>query len=389
MRDDALAARLRQEADRLLDFGRAARHPGGGFGWLDEHGRLDLTHPVEAWITCRMTHCYALATILGDPSTADLVDHGVHALRTTLRDERYGGWHSGTTPDKEAYAHAFVVLAAASATAAGHPDAADLLDDALSVVDERFWREADGLVVDTFSTDWQRLDPYRGANANMHVVEALLAAADVTGERLWHDRASRIVDRVLAIVSAHGGRLPEHFDERWQPVPAYNVDEPGHPFRPYGVTIGHLFEWARLAVATNAGHVERARALYRHAADRGWSADGADGFVYTTDFADRPVVRERMHWVVAEALAAAWSLHRSTEETTYLDDFRRWWQYAEHHVIDHAGGSWHHELDDHNRPSARVWSGKPDIYHAYQAMLLPLLPTAHSFVGAALTLTSR
>ena len=45
---------------------------------------------------------------------------------------------------KAAYVHAFVVLAAASATAAGRPGGRDLLEDSLSVVDRRFWSEAEG-----------------------------------------------------------------------------------------------------------------------------------------------------------------------------------------------------------------------------------------------------
>ena len=30
---------LEAEGDRLLEFSRAARHPGGGFAWLDASGR--------------------------------------------------------------------------------------------------------------------------------------------------------------------------------------------------------------------------------------------------------------------------------------------------------------------------------------------------------------
>ncbi|MDQ2781543.1 MAG: AGE family epimerase/isomerase, partial [Actinomycetota bacterium] len=46
-------------------------------------------------------------------------------------------------------------------------------------------------------------------------------------------------------------------------------------------------------------------------------------------------------------------------------------------------GSWHHELDEQNHPSSNVWEGKPDVYHAYQAMLLPRLGEVTSFVDGA------
>jgi mannose/cellobiose epimerase-like protein (N-acyl-D-glucosamine 2-epimerase family) len=248
------------------------------------------------------------------------------------------------------------------------------------------------MIVDAWSAGWSRLDPYRGANANMHAVEAFLAVAEVTGRRGWAERALRILERVVhRVARASEWRLPEHFDPSWRAQRDYNVAEPGHPFRPYGVTIGHLLEWARLALHARtllgpdapAWLLEDARALYGAAVERGWSVDGAPGFVYTTDFEDRPVVRERMHWVVAEAIAAAWTLHRETGDPAPLDHYRTWWEYAEAYLVDRRHGSWRHELDPRNRPSASVWAGKPDVYHAYQACLLPLLPAAASFAGAA------
>ena len=45
-------------------------------------------------------------------------------------------------------------------------------------------------------------------------------------------------------------------------------------------------------------------------------------------------------------------------------------------------GSWHHELDTSNRPQASVWPGKPDLYHAVQATLIPRLPLAPILASA-------
>ena len=45
-------------------------------------------------------------------------------------------------------------------------------------------------------------------------------------------------------------------------------------------------------------------------------------------------------------------------------------------LVDRDLGSWHHELDEHNRPAATTWQGKPDVYHAYQALLLASRPLA-------------
>ncbi len=173
----------------LLRFAQGAEHP-LGFGWLDDSGRLDPTRPVELWITCRMTHVMCLglladeAPVAGGPGAEDLrrlAAHGVRALSTSLRDPAYGGWFAavdanGPVSDaKQAYGHAFVLLAASSAVAAGVPDARGLLDDAIAVDGARFWDEAEGLVVEEWDRTWSRIEDYRGINANMHTVEGYLA----------------------------------------------------------------------------------------------------------------------------------------------------------------------------------------------------------------------
>jgi hypothetical protein len=53
-------------------------------------------------------------------------------------------------------------------------------------------------------------------------------------------------------------------------------------------------------------------------------------------------------------------------------------------MVDLDGGSWHHELDARNRPAHTVWEGKPDVYHAYQAAILPSLGPLTSFARAIL-----
>lgn len=409
MTDDAPArpgeaAWLAARRADLLRFLPAARRP-EGFGWLDADGRLDPARPVELWITCRMTHVAALGLLAGEapapggPTTAELaalVDHGVAALSGPLRDAEHGGWfaavddHGPLDDRKQAYGHAFVVLAASSAVLAGARGAQDLLEDALAVSGSRFWDDAAGMSVELWDRTWTTLDDYRGINANMHTVEAHLAAGDVTGDADWHARAAQIAGRVVAWASANGWRVPEHFDARWSPMLDHNRDEPAHPFRPYGATVGHGLEWARLllAVAGSSGDgtlpwlVDAAVALYDRAVADGWAADGADGFVYTTDWDGTPVVRTRMHWVLCEALAAATALHAVTGEERYARDAQEWWAYADRHLVDHERGSWHHELDPANRPSAAVWPGKPDLYHAYQACLLPTLPVVPSFATA-------
>lgn len=398
---------MRAEADRLLDFARAARVD-RGFGWLNDDGAL-LDRPLELWITCRMTHSAALGLLSGRSEFADLVDHGIAALRTSFRDGEHGGWFAtidgvtGTAVDdsKQAYPHAFVLLAASSAVVAGRPGAEELLDEARRIHEEHFWIESKTRVAEAFSADWGTAEPYLGVNAAMHTVEAFLAVYDVTGVARYLDRAEAMARQVIDWAGAREWRIPEHFDVNGVVLPDYNRDRPADPFRPYGATVGHGLEWSRLILSVAAARgssyngeelVRGATALAERAVSDGWAVDGADGFVYTTDWTGRPVVRARMHWVVCEGISAAYALGRVTGEKRWEDSIFTWWQYAERYLIDAAKGSWHHELDPDNQVAHDTWVGKPDVYHALQTCLLvgDSLPLAPSFATAlAQTLPSR
>ena len=125
-----------------------------------------------------------------------------------------------------------------------------------------------------------------------------------------------------------------------------------------------------------------AKGLFASACEYAWAVDGAAGIVYTLDWNQRPVVRERLHWTHAEASAAAQALLKRTGELHYETWYRRIWEFCETHFIDRVHGSWHHELNPHNQPSSTIWGGKPDLYHAWQAVLLPALPLAPSMASA-------
>lgn len=404
------ASWLLAETDRLLDTAAAARVVEGGFGWLDGDGRLDPARGRPLWITTRMVHCFALGHLLGRDGDAHLVDHGISALRALYRDAVHGGWHAdpdlaasgasgGTAPDdvadvKGAYGHAFVVLAGASATLAGRPGGAELLAEALDVQERYFWDEAAAAVVEEWDRPFAHCDTYRGANANMHTVEAYLAASDATGQALWRERALRIAERVIDRgARGHEWRVPEHFDADWSELPEYNRDQPAHPFRPYGATPGHGLEWARLLLHLEAGlaGVEGAGdppgwlrpaavGLFDRAMADGWDSRHG-GLCYTTDWDGAAVVEQHFHWVTCEAIATAALLHRLTGQARFAQWYRLLWDYAQRHFLDGRPG-WQMEVDPDGTPSAVTWTGRPDTYHAVQACLVPLLPVTPCFVAA-------
>ena len=389
---------LSQSALALLDFGRRFPSPGGGSYYLLDDGTPDIKKNRETWITSRMAHVYSIGAMMQVNGCKALSQKAIEGLRGELKDVKNGGWYAGLTADgkvlsdKQCYAHAFVILAASSAMLAEVPEAEVLFKDAIETYDRYFWDEGEGLSCDTWNTEFTQLDDYRGLNANMHTVEAFLAAADAKEELkdTYRRRAGRIINRVIGWAEANDYRIPEHFTSDWEPNLDKNIDKPDDPFKPYGATPGHGIEWARLIAQWSEAYKPSAAAdnglfkdkdyyqksacrLYERAVSDAWNSDGGEGLVYTTDWEGKPVVHDRMHWTLAEAINTSAVLYRLTKNERYAADYATFMEYLDKKVLDHSCGSWYHQLDGNGALKDTVWPGKPDIYHAFQAMLIPYL----------------
>ncbi|ALJ21988.1 AGE family epimerase/isomerase [Microbacterium sp. No. 7] len=390
---------LEAEADRTFEFGRNAR-VANGFGWLSNQGTVRAEVPTQLWITSRMVHVYSLAALMGRPGAGALVDHGIAALNGPFRDRENGGWYAAIDENgpadasKQGYQHFFVVLGAASATAAGRPGARELLDDALALIEERFWSEEQQICLESWDEAFTETEAYRGGNVNMHAVEAFLVVADVTGDDLWLRRALAIAAKVIHDVArGNSYRVVEHFDEHMQPLFDYNSDNRAHRFRAFGGTPGHWTEWSRLLLSLRDALRARgmdapdwlqedAAGLFEAAVRDAWEPDGHPGFVYSVDWDGQPVVRARIRWVVVEAMGGAAALHAATGDARYDEWYQRFWDYAKQYLIDTENGSWWQELSPENEVSHEVWDGKPDIYHLMHCLLVPRLPLAPAMAPA-------
>ena len=259
--------------------------------------------------------------------------------------------------------------------------------------EEKFWNEEEGLSCDTWNTEFSVCDPYRGLNANMHTVEAFLAVADVTGNKLYRERAGRIINHVISWADANEWRIPEHFTSLWEADLECNKDKPADPFKPYGATPGHGIEWARLITQWASStyesdsveynkYLDAACKLFDRAVSDAWNADGAPGICYTTDWNGKPVVHDRMHWTLAEAINTSAVLYRATGNKKYTSLYSEFMQYLDTKVKDHKNGSWFHQMDQNNNVIGTVWPGKSDIYHALQSTLIPYLDISLSVAVA-------
>ena len=389
---------LKEQRDVMLKFGQGFVSPEGGAYYLASDGSPMKDRPRETWITCRMAHVYSLGLMLGNEYCAGPARAAMGGLKGELMDRENGGWYpgidpkGGILPDKQCYAHAFVILAASSAMLAGIEKNSGFIEEALAVFDRYFWDEEYSLTKDTWDTGFRTLSDYRGLNANMHTAEAFLAASDVLGDEVYRERAGKIIGRVIAWARDNSWRIPEHYDKNWRPQPDYNKEKPEDPFKPYGATPGHGIEWARLIVQwakSSAGddsgklkeYVDAAEKLYCRAMDDAWGADGEPGLCYTTDWNGRPVVHDRMHWTLAEAVNTSAVLYNATGKDRYADDYGMLMKYIDAAVIDHEKGSWFHQLDRYGQVLDTVWPGKPDLYHAVQATLIPYNPNVGDSVG--------
>ncbi len=389
------------QASGLFDFFErdSIDRAGGFFALGDEGRRIALSAATgkpparEIHNTTRMVHCFSIARLMGRPGAEAFIDHGMAFLWNGHRDVENGGYFWGVGEDgpsdplKQAYGHAFVLLAASSAKVAGHPDADRLLADVTEVLRARFWETKNGASAEEFDANWSPISRYRGQNSNMHLTEALMAAFEATGDAAYLEMAESIATLVIGkLAGANGWRVAEHFDENWQLDRDYAN---GDIFRPYGTTPGHSLEWTRLCLqlweigGRRLGWLpDAAKALFARAVAGGWNGEEG-GFHYTLDWEDRPLLRNRLWWPCAEGIGAAHFLNAIDGAETYEDWYRRIWDFVANNLIDRANGGWRPEAPF---PSLTpLFEGKPDLYHALQACLIPLLPTSGSITHGLAT----
>ncbi|NRP21781.1 Sulfoquinovose isomerase [Ensifer adhaerens] len=388
---------LLSQARSLFDFFQyTAFNPKGGFSTLADDGQPNPSEPGHVGAlrqlhdTSRMVHCFAVAQMLGLPGADRNVDHGMDFIWKRHRDTTNGGYFWGvddekaTHPNKLAYGHAFVILAASSAKIVGHPDADRLMADILEVLHTKFWDKAAGATTEEYASDWSEISDYRGQNSNMHLTEALMAAFEATGDRQLLTMAESIAS---LIINRHardqGWRVAEHFTRDWN----VDLNYAGDPmFRPRGTTPGHALEWSRLLVQlwelggrAHSWMLEGAKGLFLKTVETGWNNE-VGGFYYTLTWDDRPDRNDLYWWPCAEGICAAAVLAAVDDDPRFEEWYRRIWGFVNNHFIDRRQGSggWIPELDNDLRPVNRVFIGRPDLYHAVQSCLIPLLPSSGS-----------
>lgn len=399
----------------LLDYGRKSEVK-TGFACLDRNGEVDLEQPIQLYLTSRMVHVFSLGVLLGVPGCRRLVEHGIRCLNQYFRDPDNGGWFDAIEheldqdgkaipykgrEDKRSYSHAFLLLGAASATAADRIGAHELMQEAIRDNDLHWWDQEAGMVCESFNRDYSVCEDYRGLNSNMHMVEAYMLVAQVTNDSKWTERAMRILERVARVSREYDWRIPEHYDSDWQPLLGYNRDNPQETHRAYGSDVGHSFMFSRLMLEARAmlkntkkevpeWLSEAATEMFERAREDAWRRDGAPGFAFTVDWEGKPIIRDRQAWVQFEAIGAAVTLLRAAQQEGasaevvdhYEHCYRAWLDFAYEHFLV-RGGRIVHRLSSENQPlDLENQKLRDSVYHAVQAVLLPRLPLSPAFAIA-------
>jgi len=386
---------LRRHALSILSFydGRCVDPAGGFFHHYLDDGTVYDTQTRHLVSSARfvVTQSWAAQHFADAPRAMAWREHAAHGLRflhQVHRDPSNGGYawllrfdggrHEVIDDTQYCYGLAFVLLAHAAALSCGLHEAAPGLADTFDLMERHFWEPGHGVYANDADARWQ-VSAYRGQNANMHAVEALLAAWQATREPRYLARATTVADAIARrLADPNGGLIWEHYHADWTPDFDFHRGDRTDIFRPWGYQPGHLAEWAKLLLALERATPgldaenwmqHRARQLFAAAVQHGWDKPHG-GLVYTfgPDFAVDDA--DRHFWVQAEAIAAAAALAERTVEGGYWDWYDRVWAYAWEHFVDHQHGAWYRQLDptNHRLDDRKSPAPKTD-YHTLGACL--------------------
>ena len=346
-----------------------APRPGGAFqlafnrAWQPQpQAELELTGQA------RLVYTFAAGfEATQDKRYLDAARGGAAFLLERFGDPLHGGFFHTVAPDgtprstaKRAYGHAFAVLGLSELYRVGrdtrHRDAAL---QAWRDIELRFFDRAGG-VINECHRDFTPIAGARTQNPVMHLFEALLALADATGDKTAQAGARRlgdfVVNRLMQGQADGGARIPEWYDEAWQPLPT--KDAGGY------IDLGHQFEWSHLLVtgaAVSPVYAQVAERVLAYALATGY--DDIDGGCGLRAFPDGAKAEPgKGWWQQAECLHA---LLVTAQASGRNDLWRRYEQTRDlikAQLVDAEQGGWR-AADALPCKSGGCQDAQPDPYH--------------------------
>ncbi len=330
--------------DVLARWREHAATPDGLFDpYLDRQWRHHAEGPRTLVSQCRLIYNFARAfERSGDPAYADLTHRGIDALVRSFRDPDGQGWvwacrRDGSVQDdtQDAYGHAFVILALATAgTVCQESRYRDLALDTWAFVQRRF-RDPHGGLIWHIGRDGTIRDDVRSQNPLMHTFEALLvlASLDESGKirrdagQIWQFLSGRLLAP---------GCLPEWYDPEWLPIRSGARAI---------VEVGHAFEWAFLLseaqeLFPDDDLLEPGRQFLAFGMRHGY--DAAEGGIFSrVDFDGRLRERRKGWWEQCEAIRAMQRYVARHGAVEIVEPLARSIDFVRRHYVDEEFGGWY------------------------------------------------
>jgi mannose/cellobiose epimerase-like protein (N-acyl-D-glucosamine 2-epimerase family) len=331
--------------DRLLALWRQQADTANGLfdPYLDRQWRHHVDGPRTLVSQCRLIYTFSRAyERSADERYADLAHRGIAALIQYFHGPNAECWlwachGNGNVEDdtSNAYGHAFVILALATAARIFRDDRyRDLALRTWAFMQRRF-RDAQGGLIWNISRDGQILEDVRSQNPLMHTFEALLVLAPLDESDATRRDAAQIWDFVKSRMP-EPGLLPEWFDAEWQPV---NTGERAV------VEVGHLFEWAFLLSEAQALFPEDdlltpARQFLAAGMRHGYDA-AAGGIFSQIDYEGRVIVKRKGWWEQCEAIRAMQRHVARHEANEIVEPLRQSIGFVRQRFVDDEYGGWY------------------------------------------------
>jgi mannose/cellobiose epimerase-like protein (N-acyl-D-glucosamine 2-epimerase family) len=331
--------------DRVLALWRRhADTPNGLFDpYLDREWRHNRDGPRTLVSQCRLIYVFSRAyERSGDQAYAELAHCGIDALLKYFRGADDDGFAWACRGDGsvdvdtfDAYGHAFVILAlATAATVFQDPRYRDLAWQTWAFMQRRF-RDQHGGLIWHIARDGRILDDVRSQNPLMHTFEALLVLAPLDERGTVRQDAARIWDFLRARMLGPGC-LPEWYDPDWRPVAEGERAV---------VEVGHAFEWAFLLSEAQELFPEDdlllpGREFLAYGMRYGYDA-AAGGIFSQVEYDGRRRGQRKGWWEQCEAIRAMQRYVARHGAAEIAEPLRQSVAFAREHFVDDEYGGWY------------------------------------------------
>lgn len=345
---------------------------GGYFESLNERGEAEVSSARTVLNQARLTYVFSHAALLGGSASLErAANHGFDFLkRSSVINGQFEGWHRSTSVQgavldsaRDFYDHAFVIFAMAwYHRASASQEALKLAEQAFDFLERNLCDAVHGGFFEEYPST-HKLP--RRQNPHMHLLEAVLAMHAATGQKVWMDRATTIIELFRKVFfDTKTGALVEFFDEEWNIAPG----EPGLHREP-----GHQFEWVWLLrqYANQAGGADLnqyAKSLFSFGTAHGLDLAGPlQGIVIDSVSVDgTALANSKLLWPQTEYIKACISRFETTRELFYKDAAFAHLNLVRTHFFRADGANWINHL---SRDGVPLVSETPSriLYHLFLA----------------------